>query len=34
MTSRVDWFHFAPTGVPAKLRGARDAKLLPYLARA
>jgi hypothetical protein len=33
MTSRVDWFHFAATGVPAKLRGARDAKLVPYLAR-
>lgn len=34
MISRVDWFHFSPTGVPAKLRGAKDAKLLPYLARA
>ena len=33
MTSRVDWFHFAPTGVPAKLRGAKDAKLVKYLAR-
>lgn len=34
MISRIDWFHFAPTGVPAKLRNAKDAKLLPYLARA
>jgi hypothetical protein len=33
LVSRVDWFHFAPTGVPAKLRSARDAKLVPYLAR-
>ena len=34
MISRVDWFHFAPTGVPPKLRGAKDARLLPILARA
>lgn len=34
MVSRVDWFHFAPTRVPAKLRGAKDAKLVPILARA
>jgi hypothetical protein len=33
LVSRVDWFHFAVTGVPAKLRGAKDARLLPYLAR-
>jgi hypothetical protein len=33
MISRVDWFHFAPTGVPVRLRGAKDAKLVPYLAR-
>jgi len=32
--STVDWFRFAPTGVPPKLRGARDARLVPYLARA
>jgi hypothetical protein len=33
LVSRVDWFHFAPTLVPANLRGARDAKLVPYLAK-
>ena len=34
MISRVDWFHFAPTRVPTRLRGAKDAKLVPILARA
>jgi hypothetical protein len=33
LVSRVDWYRFASTAVPAKLRGASDAKLVPYLAR-
>jgi hypothetical protein len=39
LVSHVDWFHFAPTGVPAKLKAkylhgrARLRKLLPYLER-
>jgi hypothetical protein len=33
LTSRVDWFRVAPTGVPKRLRNARDAKIVPYLAR-
>jgi hypothetical protein len=33
MISRVDWFHFASTGVPARLRNGPAAKLLPYLTR-
>jgi hypothetical protein len=34
LISRVDWFRFAPTGVPAKLRAAKDARLVPILAKA
>jgi hypothetical protein len=39
LVSHVDWFHFQPTGVPAKLKAkylhgrARLRKLLPYLER-
>ena len=33
MIARVDWFHFAPTGVPGSRRNAPPQKLLPYLRR-
>lgn len=33
LVSHVDWFRFAPTGVPPKSRNAPAAKLLPYLTR-
>lgn len=33
LVSRVDWFHFAPSPVPAKLRRAGDATLVPFLAK-
>jgi hypothetical protein len=33
LVSHVDWFHFAPTGVPGRLRSGAAKKLLPYLTR-
>lgn len=33
LVSHVDWFRFAPTGVPTKLRNASSANLLRYLMR-
>lgn len=33
LVSHVDWFRFAPTGVPPKSRNAPATKLLPYLTR-
>jgi hypothetical protein len=33
LVAHVDWFHFAPTGVPPKLRNAASAKLVRFLGR-
>jgi hypothetical protein len=33
LVAQVDWFHFAPTGVPPKPRNAASAKLVRFLAR-
>jgi hypothetical protein len=33
MVSRIDWFRFTPTGVPAKKRNAPNAVVAQYLSR-
>lgn len=33
LIARIDWFHFAPTGIPGPKRNAQPQQLLPYLKR-